>query len=115
MASSQRTITLLGFEMGRKMIEIDGSQESGSGTIVRDAVSFSVLPGKDLHIKNIRAKRDKPGLRTQHLKAIEASAQICRGRLEGAEVGSSEIIFRPGKKIGDGASEKELGLVKKHS
>ena len=39
------------YEMGRKMIEIDGSQESGSGTIVRDAVTFSVLLGKDLHIK----------------------------------------------------------------
>ena len=89
--------------MGRKMIEIDGSQKSGSGTIVRDAVSFSVLLGKDLHIKNIRAKRDKPGLRPQHLKAIEASAQICRGRLEGGEVGSNEIIFRPGKKIKGGA------------
>ena len=37
------------------MIEIDGSQESGSGTIVRDAVCFSVLVGKDLYIKNIRA------------------------------------------------------------
>ena len=34
------------------MIKIDGSQESGSGTIVRDAVSFSVLLGKDLHINN---------------------------------------------------------------
>ncbi|MCJ7776059.1 MAG: RNA 3'-terminal phosphate cyclase, partial [Desulfobulbaceae bacterium] len=85
------------------MIEIDGSQESGSGTIVRDGVSFSVLLGKDLHIKNIRAKRDKPGLRPQHLKAIEAAAQICRGRLEGAEVGSNEIIFRPGKTIEGGA------------
>jgi RNA 3'-terminal phosphate cyclase len=36
--------------MGRKMIEIDGSQKSGSGTIVRDAVSFSVLLGKDLQV-----------------------------------------------------------------
>jgi RNA 3'-terminal phosphate cyclase (ATP) len=84
------------------MIEIDGGQESGSGTIVRDAVSLSVLAGKDLHIKNIRAKRDKPGLRPQHLKAIEASAQICRGRVEGAKVGSKEIKFRPGMVIKGG-------------
>jgi RNA 3'-terminal phosphate cyclase (ATP) len=84
------------------MIEIDGGQESGSGTIVRDAVSLSVLAGKDLHIKNIRAKRDKPGLRPQHLKAIEASAQICQGRVEGAKVGSKEIKFRPGRVIKGG-------------
>lgn len=56
------------------MIEIDGSQKSGSGTIVRDAVLFSVLVGKNLHLKNIRAQRDRPGLRAQHLKGLEASA-----------------------------------------
>jgi RNA 3'-terminal phosphate cyclase (ATP) len=43
-----------------KMITIDGSQKSGSGTIVRDAVSFSVLSGKELFLTNIRAKRPKP-------------------------------------------------------
>ena len=41
------------------MIEIDGAQKSGSGTIVRDAVSLSVLVGQELHVTNIRAKRDK--------------------------------------------------------
>jgi RNA 3'-terminal phosphate cyclase (ATP) len=45
------------------MIEIDGSQKSGSGTIVRDAVSLSVLTGQELHLRNFRAKRDRPGLR----------------------------------------------------
>ena len=99
----------MGFEMGRKMIEIDGSQKSGSGTIVRDAVSFSVLLGKDLHIKNIRAKRDKPGLRPQHLKGVEACTQICQGRVEGAEVGSGEFILRPGKRIEVGKFSWDIG------
>jgi RNA 3'-terminal phosphate cyclase (ATP) len=75
------------------VLEIDGSKKSGSGTIVRDVIPYCVLLGTDVHLTNIRAKRDKPGLRPQHLKAIEACAQICAGRVEGAQVGSKEIRF----------------------
>ncbi|MBE9547191.1 MAG: RNA 3'-phosphate cyclase [Proteobacteria bacterium] len=93
------------------MIEVDCSQKSGSGTIVRDAVPFSVLVGKAIHLKNIRAKRDKPGLRAQHLKGIEASSQICQGRLEGAEIGSREIRFKPGELIGGGRFNWDIGTA----
>ncbi len=74
------------------MIEIDGSRKSGSGTIVRDAVSLAALAVQDLHLTNIRAKRlPKPGLRAQHLRGIEAIAELCRGRLEGAVIRGREI------------------------
>ena len=84
------------------MIEIDGSHKSGSGTIVRDAVSLATLTGQELRLTNIRARRDKPGLRPQHLKGIEACSQICQGKLEGAKVGAREIRFKPGEKISGG-------------
>jgi RNA 3'-terminal phosphate cyclase (ATP) len=84
------------------MIEIDGSEKSGSGTIVRDAVPFSILMGEEIHLHNIRAKRDKPGLRPQHLKAMEAAAEISEGRLVGGKVGSREIQFKPGPVIKGG-------------
>jgi len=93
------------------MLEIDGSQKSGSGTIVRDAVPFSALVGKELFLKNIRAKRDKPGLRAQHLKGIEASAQICQGQLEGSKIGSREIRFKPGEVIGGGEFDWNIGTA----
>lgn len=93
------------------MIEIDGSQKSGSGTIVRDAVSFSVLIGQGIYLKNIRAKRDKPGLRPQHLKGVEACSQICQGELEGAEVGSREIMFRPGETVKGGSFNWDIGTA----
>lgn len=93
------------------MIEIDGSEKSGSGTIVRDAVSFSVLTGQEIHLKNIRAKRDKPGLRPQHLRGIEACSQICQGELEGAEVGSREIRFRPGEIVKGGSFNWDIGTA----
>jgi len=78
------------------MIKIDGSRKSGSGTIVRDAVPFSILMGEEIQLSNIRAKRDKPGLRPQHLKAMEAAARVSEGRLEGGRVGAGEIRFRAG-------------------
>jgi len=93
------------------MIEIDGSQKSGSGTIVRDGVSFSILVGEELRLKNIRAKREKPGLRPQHLRAIEASAQICQGQVEGAAIGSKTIEFKPGKVISGGEFEWDIGTA----
>ncbi|MFN3346401.1 MAG: RNA 3'-terminal phosphate cyclase [Candidatus Bipolaricaulaceae bacterium] len=77
------------------MWTVDGGQKSGSGTLVRTGVALSALLGEPIHIYNIRAKRDNPGLRPQHLKAVEAAAALVNGELEGAEVGSREIIFRP--------------------
>ncbi len=93
------------------MIKIDGSQKSGSGTILRDSIPFSVLTGDGLHMTNIRAKRSKPGLRPQHLKAAEACAEICGGRLEGASVGSTDIVFQPGDRIRGGAYTFNIGTA----
>lgn len=92
-------------------MEIDGSQKSGSGTIVRDAVPFAILRRENLHLFNIRARRDKPGLRAQHLTAVEACAGICQGRLEGAEVGSREIRFFPGEGIRGGTYRWDIGTA----
>ncbi|HSR10967.1 MAG TPA: RNA 3'-terminal phosphate cyclase [Thermodesulfobacteriota bacterium] len=79
------------------MIEIDGSVHSGSGTLLRHAVALAALLGEALHMTRIRAKRDKPGLRPQHVQAVRACADFSRGEIEGAEVGSSEILFQPGR------------------
>ena len=81
------------------MIKIDGGSLSGSGTIVRYSAALAVVLGKNLLITNIRAKRPKPGLRRQHLTAIQACARFSGGHVEGAEVGSKEILFRPGSFI----------------
>jgi len=93
------------------VINIDGAQKSGSGTIVRLAVGLSTLLGEELHLTNIRAKREKPGLRPQHLKALEALQQICQGTLDGGEVGSSEILFRPGGGVKGGCYQWDIGTA----
>jgi len=93
------------------MMHIDGSQKSGSGTIVRFAVGLATLLGEELHLINIRAKREKPGLRPQHLKSIQALRQICHGTLSGGEIGSSEIRFKPGGEVKGGYYEWDIGTA----
>jgi RNA 3'-terminal phosphate cyclase (ATP) len=85
------------------MISIDGAQKSGSGTIVRFAVALASLLNAKLHLTNIQAKREKPGLRPQHLQAVEALREICRGTLAGGKVGSGEIRFKPGGRVKGGS------------
>ncbi len=93
------------------MMEIDGSARSGSGTIVRLAVSLCAILGQGLRLTNIRAGRDKWGLRPQHRQVVIACAELCGGRVDGAEVGSSEIAFYPGRGIRGGAGEWDIGTA----
>jgi RNA 3'-terminal phosphate cyclase (ATP) len=93
------------------MIRVDGSQKSGSGTIVRHAVGLAALLGEELELTNIRAKRDKPGLRPQHLAAIQALAELCQGEVEGGRVGANRIIFRPKGPIAGGYLQWDIGTA----
>jgi len=93
------------------MIYIDGSAKSGSGTIVRYAIALSSLLGEEIHIDNIRAKRDKPGLRPQHLASVKACARVCGAHVEGAIVNSKEIVYKPGGKIKGGYYQWEIGTA----
>ncbi len=78
------------------MLTIDGSRFSGSGAIVRQAVAFAALTGQSIRVVHVRAKRDKPGLRAQHLHVIEAIAELVNGCTEGLMLGSQEFVFHPG-------------------
>lgn len=80
------------------MIEIDGAYGEGGGQIVRTACSLAVLTRRACHILNIRQGRKEPGLRRQHLVAIQALSEFCGGTLQGGEVGSAELTFFSGDK-----------------
>jgi RNA 3'-terminal phosphate cyclase (ATP) len=79
------------------MIEIDGSLGEGGGQILRSSLSLSICTQQPFRIVNIRANRDKPGLMRQHLTAVKAAAEICEAVVTGAELGSRELTFRPGR------------------
>jgi len=77
------------------MLEIDGSRGEGGGQILRSSLALSLVLERPFRITAIRAKRKKPGLLRQHLTAVEAAAAIGRADVSGAELGSSELVFRP--------------------
>jgi len=93
------------------MITIDGSTHSGSGTILRYGVALSSLTGEPLRVFKIRARRDKPGLRPQHLQAVRACARLSNGQLQGDEVGSGDIVYHPGPSISGGSFEWDIGTA----
>ena len=76
---------------------------------MRYSVALATLLGKKLRVVNIRKKRAKPGLRRQHLTAIQACARISGGNVEGAEVGSNEIIYKPGSHVIPGNYHFDIG------
>jgi len=93
----------------RRVLEIDGSLYSGSGSIVRQAIAFAALTGRDVRIVNARIRRPKPGLRRQHVQVVESIRQLVGGRSEGGILGSQEIVFRPGKPTSEHRYEWDIG------
>ena len=93
------------------MINIDGGAKSGSGTIVRYSVALASLLGEEIRIENIRAGRDKPGLRAQHLKVVQACQEMCHGLAENAAVGSKEITYTPGGRFNGGEYSWDIGTA----
>jgi RNA 3'-terminal phosphate cyclase (ATP) len=92
------------------MIEIDGSQKGGSGTILRFSVALAGILEEPLHIFNIRKRRSEPGLRPQHLEAVLTAARLCDATVKGASLGSQELWFEP-RKIKGGRVEAEIGTA----
>jgi RNA 3'-terminal phosphate cyclase (ATP) len=79
-----------------KTVTIDGRYGEGGGQILRTALTLSALFAVPLHIHHIRGNRKKPGLRPQHLTAVQALARITGARVTGAGVDSCELVFEPG-------------------
>lgn len=90
------------------MVVIDGSQGEGGGQIVRTALALSVLTGTPVTLERVRAGRAKPGLKRQHLTAVQAIARVGAAHVEGAELNSGRLVFRPQANLG-GTYEHAIG------
>lgn len=75
------------------MLEIDG--KDGGGQVLRSALSLSMVTGKPFRMVNIRGERKKPGLMRQHLTCVQAAVEVSGAAVDGAELGSTELVFAP--------------------
>jgi RNA 3'-terminal phosphate cyclase (ATP) len=91
-------------------LEIDGSFGEGGGQLSRYAMALAAITGRPIILRNIRARRPRPGLMAQHLTALRAVAEVCGGVLEGAELGAGEVRFQPGR-IRGGDYRFEVGTA----
>ena len=81
-------------------IEIDGTRGEGGGQILRTSLALSIITGQPFKMKNIRARRKKPGLMRQHLTAVRAAKEISNAEVVGDDIYSKTISFVPGKVTG---------------
>lgn len=79
--------------MTTEFLEIDGA--TGGGQILRAALAMSTASGIAFHMCNIRGKRERAGLKRQHLMCVKACAEICGASVSGAQLDSTELTFVP--------------------
>lgn len=77
------------------MLTIDGARGEGGGQMLRTALALSLVTGTPFRMVNVRARRERPGLRPQHLAALNAAAAVGDAEVDGAHVGSQEVAFHP--------------------
>ena len=77
------------------MLAIDGSLGEGGGQVLRTSLSLALMTRRSFTMKNIRRHRAKPGLMPQHLKAVEAAGAVGMARVQGAMLGSQDLVFEP--------------------
>ncbi|MHC4339801.1 MAG: RNA 3'-terminal phosphate cyclase [Planctomycetota bacterium] len=77
------------------MLTIDGSMGEGGGQVLRSALALSMVTQEPFRMERIRARRRLPGLRHQHLTALEAAAAVSGAAVRGRALGRTSLEFRP--------------------
>ncbi len=87
-----------------EFLVVDGSYGEGGGQILRTALAFSIITGRPVRVSKIRAGREVPGLRRQHVSSLRILSAVFDSKLDGVSEGSSEVSFVPGPPRADSIS-----------
>lgn len=84
-----------------EVVELDGRTLEGGGQLVRIALCLSALTGIPVKITDIRGTRSNGGrLKAQHLACVRWLAHACNAKVQGAEQGSTNLLFEPAELSG---------------
>ena len=93
-----------------ELLDIDGSEGEGGGQMLRSSLSLALLTGKGFRLRNIRARRENPGLQAQHLMSVRAAAAIGTATTEGDTLKSRELTFLPSE-VRSGDYQFDIGTA----
>lgn len=90
------------------MNRIDGG--IGGGQVLRWAVALAAIEQKPIEVEDIRGSRETPGLRPQHVAAVQAIADLTDADVSGLEVESTTITLEPDSVVG-GDLDVDIGTA----
>lgn len=76
-------------------VRINGGHGEGGGALFRTAIVASALTQRSVSLHSVRGAMRKPGLNAEDLCLLKAVSGMVQARVEGDELGSSELIFEP--------------------
>lgn len=92
------------------MLDIDGSYGEGGGQVLRTALALSSATMTPVKLRNVRGERDPPGLKPQHLAAVELLGDVADAEVEGASLGSEDVVFEP-RGVDSGSYSVDVGTA----
>ena len=93
-------------------LKIDGSILEGGGQILRISISMSYLLDIPIKIRNIRSKRDNPGLQRQHLTCTKFITSLYNSKdISGLQLNSKEISLVPTELIIKQEKSEEIKCI----
>lgn len=66
----------------QSVLEIDGSD--GGGQLLRSSLALAAVTGRSVRVENVRGNRPEPGLKAQHLTAVEVLQAVCNADVDRA-------------------------------
>jgi len=94
--------------MSKQVLSLDCSIAKGGGQILRSALSFSILTGRAIYLKNICTGYSPAGLTSSKLALIDALKDATKAKTSGLSLGSTEFLFEPQRVFSQKAIEVEL-------
>ncbi|MDH5402514.1 MAG: RNA 3'-terminal phosphate cyclase [Candidatus Heimdallarchaeota archaeon] len=78
-------------------ILLDGKM--GGGSVIRVGVPLALSQKRPIKIVNVRINRPRVGLQVQHIAGLSMLSKLTGCRLNGVEIGSTDIIVEPNRSV----------------